>query len=216
MLSSEAFLKQLRSRTEVAAATELEVERKAGPLRLSVSAEAGVGGMVWEAAAVLADWLGERCAGMRVVELGSGTGVLGLCLAQQGAARVVLTDRFDVLHLLRASAAANAVAGVEVVVQELSWGGDELVDLGDADWLVASEVIYNGNLYDKLLVTIVQLFRRNPKLQMVMSFERRSSEERWLAMMRATFDHVATHVLASDKGKEIVVLECSQMKNSKK
>ncbi len=213
MLSSEAFLKQLRSRTEVAAATELVVERKAGPLRLSVSAEAGVGGVVWEAAEVLADWLGGRCAGTRVVELGSGTGVLGLCLAQQGAASVVLTDRFDVLHLLRASVAANAVPGAEVRVQELSWGGSELAELGDADWLVASEVIYNGNLYDKLLATIAQLFRRNPSLQMAMSFERRSSEERWLAMMRATFERVATHVLTTGKGKEIIVLECAKLKS---
>jgi predicted nicotinamide N-methyase len=212
MFASEGFLKQLRSRTEVAAGTELVVERKAGPLRLSVSAEAGVGGMVWEAAAMLADWLGTKCAGARVVELGSGTGVLGLCLAQQGARKVVLTDRFDVLHLLRASVAANAIADVEVSVQELSWGGEEPMDLGEVDWLVASEVIYNGNLYDKLHATIVQIFRRNPTVQMVMSFERRSSEDRWLAMMRATFERVATHVLTTDKGKEIVVLECAEMK----
>ena len=214
MLSSEAFLKQLRSRTEVATGTEMVVERRAGPLRLSVSAEAGVGGMVWEAAATLADWLGRRCEGARVLELGSGTGVLGLCLAQQGAAKVVLTDRFDVLHLLRASAAANVVAGAKVMVQELSWGGSELeVDVGAGlDWLVASEVIYNGNLYEKLLVTIRLLFERNPKLQMVMSFERRSSEDRWLDMMRATFDRVALHLVSTDKGKPVAILECSELK----
>jgi hypothetical protein len=66
---------------------------------------------------------------------------------------VVLTDRFDVLNLLEASAKLNPSLNVKVA--ELSWGEScEAFADSSFDFIVASEVIYNGLLYEKLLKSI--------------------------------------------------------------
>ena len=60
------------------------------------------GGIVWESAFCLAQYLrGEararRIRGRRVLELGAGAGLLGLAAAASGAKRVVLTDHPDAM-----------------------------------------------------------------------------------------------------------------------
>lgn len=192
----------------------IEVMRDGVALRLFVSDEAGVGGMVWEAAGALADWLKPQLQAkdLRLLELGSGTGMLGLSAALAGARHVTLTDRFDVLPLLKASVEANAAILQNVAVLELSWGEQLSKDTPTFDMIVASEVIYNGNLYDRLQSTIVALLReKNQNASVVMAFERRSSEDRWLEMMKATFEHVSLTTVSVNK-KEISILECSALK----
>lgn len=77
--------------------------------------EAGV--VVWDAALVLAHYLAAavdrgrlRLAGARVLELGAGTGCAGLAAAALGAAEVVLTDRPQLLPLLRHNVEARCLA----------------------------------------------------------------------------------------------------------
>ena len=213
MFANDEFLRALRTKTTSAIPMKpIEVMRDGVALRLFVSDEAGVGGMVWEAAGALADWLTPRAKDLRLLELGSGTGMLGLSAALSGARHVTLTDRFDVLPLLKASVEANAAILQNVAVLELSWGEQLSKDTPTFDMIVASEVIYNGNLYDRLQSTIVALLReKNQNASVVMAFERRSSEDRWLEMMKAAFEHVSLTTVSVNK-KEISILECSALK----
>lgn len=69
----------------------------------------GTGATVWPAAHVLAKYLERRYGedgmkGLRVVDLGSGTGVAGIAAAALGAAESFLTDQEQLLFLMRENA----------------------------------------------------------------------------------------------------------------
>ncbi len=102
---------------------------------------ANVGLVLWQSGLVLAQLLVERppfgpagWAGVHVLDLGAGTGVVGLALARHGAGRVTLTDLPHILPLLARNVEANvgggageaAVVGAawRVVVAEHRWGED--------------------------------------------------------------------------------------------
>lgn len=106
---------------------DFELERPGiTPLRLMES-HAFVGTRVWDAAVVLARCM-ERMSsqgrllleGRRVVELGAGTGLVGLVAARLGA-RVLLTDVAALVPGLRGAIDANGLAGTTTAAP-LLWG----------------------------------------------------------------------------------------------
>jgi len=134
------------------------------------------GTVVWNAAPVLSDWLskdgGAAVTGRRVVEIGAGTGLVGLTAAALGAKRVVLTDRrvpesavfvtvdgsmeqmpsghsTKILDLLQENINANraALGAADVKVEELTWGEKQSVKRikkahGPVDIVVGADVFY--------------------------------------------------------------------------
>eukprot|EP00656_Telonema_subtile_P005863 TRINITY_DN12683_c0_g1_i2.p1 TRINITY_DN12683_c0_g1~~TRINITY_DN12683_c0_g1_i2.p1 ORF type:complete len:222 (+),score=47.44 TRINITY_DN12683_c0_g1_i2:131-796(+) len=83
--------------------------------------EGSTGGMVWDAGLVLCRYLAfylepGSWQGKRVLELGSGTGLVGLCAAQLGG-DVTVTDLPGMCPLLERNAAGSTVS-----VKPLQWG----------------------------------------------------------------------------------------------
>lgn len=101
-------------------------------------------------------------APMNILELGSGTGVVGIAAAITLSADVTVTDLPHVLDNLSFNADANArtVArfGGRVRAAPLRWGEDDDVEaLGrsrSVDLVVASDVVYHDHLYEPLLKTL--------------------------------------------------------------
>ncbi|GFQ06671.1 protein-lysine methyltransferase mettl21c [Phtheirospermum japonicum] len=98
----------------------------------------------------------------RLLELGSGTGLVGIAAAALLGASVTVTDLPDVLPNLRFNAAANAAVvelqGGAVEVAALSWGDERqmeaIVGGGDYDVIVGSDVVYHEHLYEPLIQTL--------------------------------------------------------------
>lgn len=101
----------------------------------------------------------------RCLDLGSGTGIVGLAAAASGAfARVVLTDLPSVVPLLRENAETNsaALAGVEVVALALPW--DDVAALreclrrfGPLDLIVGGDLLYRTQVVGPLLTALTAL-----------------------------------------------------------
>ena len=112
------------------------------------------GGDVWLGGLALTQLLYGRpsaVAGKRVLELGSGTGFVGLALARLRPEVVVLTDQVSLLPLLRKNLAANNFTDVDseepqVLVTTLDWECSLLDPVvmrqRPFDVVVASEVLY--------------------------------------------------------------------------
>ena len=108
----------------------------------------GTGGAVWPAAEVLARWLlDERktVQGARVLELGSGTGAVGLFAAGCGASSVLLTDGDASLCSLAADNARDNAAlmpDATVTTMRYRWGGSVEALGGPFDLALASDLTY--------------------------------------------------------------------------
>lgn len=116
------------------------------------------GSVLWDAGLALAKFFawneaqpsdGAAAASVRsraVLELGAGTGVVGLTVRRLGAARVTLTDsELEVLELLRRNVKANGLEADEgVVVRELNWGDPSTFLPASAfELVVAADVLYS-------------------------------------------------------------------------
>nr|GMC96991.1 protein N-lysine methyltransferase METTL21A [Ipomoea batatas] len=132
----------------------------------------GLSFQLWPAAATLVNLLDGRfhlhpslsslLAGkrVRILELGSGTGVVGIAAAATLGASVTVTDLPHVLPNIQFNVDLNSGVlenhGGAVDVAALSWG--EMKDMEaigrEYDLLLGSDVVYHDHLYDPLLKTM--------------------------------------------------------------
>lgn len=101
---------------------------------------------LWPAAIALAHDLAARSMqGVRVLELGAGTGLPGIVAAALGA-RVVQTDRnAAALVVCRRNAARNGVALEQRAADWTAW-----TDAGTYDYIIGSDILYGESVHPQL------------------------------------------------------------------
>ncbi|KAG7395443.1 hypothetical protein PHYBOEH_003734 [Phytophthora boehmeriae] len=146
----------------------------------------GTGLTTWDGSVVLAKYLEhkrrEDIAGSRVVELGSGTGLVGISAALLGAREVILTDlayvvdnlAANVAETLRLAASVDRPVECKVSTRVLDWFNPPK-DLGDIDFLLASDVVWVEELIPPLVQTFDTLIRHSSVVtRVLMSYQKRS------------------------------------------
>ncbi|XP_006629367.1 EEF1A lysine methyltransferase 3 [Lepisosteus oculatus] len=133
------------------------------------SASLGVAAPVWEAALCLCRYFEEQqfdFAGRRVIELGSGTGIVGILAARLGAA-VTLTDLPHALPQLQRNVSANQPSPCwphPPSVRALSWGLDHAHFPSDWDLVLGADIVYARDTYPLLLATLRHLCQQGAVL----------------------------------------------------
>eukprot|EP00803_Ostreobium_quekettii_P002801 evm.model.scf_147.8 EVM.evm.TU.scf_147.8 scf_147:97466-98840(+) len=143
--------------------------------RMDLQDEAGA--VVWDAALVLAHYLHHAAQGgdqghsqwlclkgKRVIELGAGTGFVGLSAALLGA-KVTLTDLARLVPFIEDNIRDSAEA------LPLAWGSDVGGLEPPFDYILASDVVYLKATYDNLITTIETL--SGPHTTTIFAHERR-------------------------------------------
>lgn len=160
--------------------------------------------------------VGNQRGRYRILELGSGTGLVGLAAAAILGANVTVTDLRHVLPNLQYNIEANAgileVNSGVVNAAALSWGEtEEMEAIGrDYDYILASDVVYHDHLYEPLLKTLEWFLLGNSKekeIVFVMAHLRRwKKESAFFKKAKKVFDVEVIHTDDPPKGSRIGVV----------
>eukprot|EP00775_Hariotina_reticulata_P004242 gene4242-4492_t len=144
----------------------------------------GTGNLIWAAGVRLSQHLVRNRAaelkGARVLDLGAGTGIVGITAAALGA-HVMLTDTRDIMPQIYENVVANQQtieeAGGSATVQELDWNDpdDEVLDQ-DYDWVLGSDVTYNEEALQPLAKLLRQMVLTNEAAVVKLAHMHRSKE----------------------------------------
>ncbi|XP_015211453.1 histone-arginine methyltransferase METTL23 isoform X2 [Lepisosteus oculatus] len=133
---------------------------------------------VWPCAVVLAQYVWghkEELGGKDVLEIGSGVSLPGVVAAKCGA-HVILSDdaeRPQCLENCRRSCEANGLSDMRVM--GLTWGriSPDMLLLPPLDVILGSDVFYEPEDFEDVLVTISFLLRRSNRAQFWMTYQER-------------------------------------------
>ncbi|KAI7730722.1 hypothetical protein M8C21_021783, partial [Ambrosia artemisiifolia] len=120
---------------------------------------------------------------LRILELGSGTGVVGIAASAILGADVTVTDLPHVLPNIEFNADVNknlvCTRGGGVHVAALSWGKvEEMEGVGrEYDLVIGSDVVYHDHLYEPLIQTLKYLLLGDGERVFLMAHLRRWKKE---------------------------------------
>ncbi len=167
---------------------------------------------VWDAGIVLATHVFHRSPAAsssgRLLDLGAGTGIVGLAAAASGRfRRVVLSDLPTVVPLLERNASANAKAtnGTTVDVLPLTWDDDQMLNRaassGPFDVIVGGDLLYRPQVIPPLLHALKRLATRDTVILLAASLQH-SPETIRLFASKAEEDHAGGGFVVEYLGRE--------------
>jgi predicted nicotinamide N-methyase len=144
---------------------------------------ASYGLYIWPSSPVLAwyIWLHqETLVDKRVLELGAGTALPGLLSAKLGC-QVILSDSLNLPHCLENCKEGVRLNNLEdrVSVQPLTWGSFSLQTLrfqGRVDLLLGSDLFFDPDVFEPLLVTVSWILRNNPGSEFICTVQERAAD----------------------------------------
>ncbi|KAI9269267.1 putative methyltransferase-domain-containing protein [Phascolomyces articulosus] len=168
-----------------------------GGVELAEDLRGGCGGRIWEAATVMIDyllWKNKQVEytlfkGRKVLELGAGTGLVGLALALgcSNLDNMVLTDQIPMMNLMQQNIQLNRVQD-KVEAKILDWG--EFEDVPETcrspDVILASDCVYLEVAFKPLVDTLISLATKETDIYMSYR-KRRNADKRFFAMARKHF-----------------------------
>ncbi|KAF8639867.1 hypothetical protein AX17_001122 [Amanita inopinata Kibby_2008] len=174
-----------------------------------MDASPGCGGMIWAAGQVLSSYIVKRGSEYLkdkvVVELGSGTGLVGLVAGRLGA-KAWITDQSPLLDIMRRNVAMNKLDS-SVTVTELNWSVSPLLlatsfnvqlastysrgaglghNLPRPDIILAADCVYYEPAFPLLVQTLADLADQSTEILFCYK-KRRKADKRFFALLKKQF-----------------------------
>ncbi|KAJ4472180.1 putative methyltransferase-domain-containing protein [Lentinula aciculospora] len=156
-------------------------------INLRVDASPGCGGIVWPAGQILSNYLIRKGSkflqGKRIVELGSGTGLVGLIAAKLGGSRVWITDQAPLLDIMQQNLSMNRLQH-NCAVAELDWGTSIPATIPLPDVILAADCVYFEPAFPLLVRTLDALATENT--QILFCYKKRA-DKRFFGVLKKRF-----------------------------
>ncbi|KFV81232.1 Protein N-lysine methyltransferase METTL21A, partial [Struthio camelus australis] len=143
-----------------------------------------------------------------VIELGAGTGLLGIVATLLGA-RVTVTDRAAALALLESNVRANLPPELQprAAVKELTWGKDlGNFPPGAFDFILGSDIVYLEETFADLLQTLEHLCAERTVILLSCRI-RYERDLNFLKMLRGRF---SVHEVHYDPSKDVHIYKAQR------
>ncbi|NXO34529.1 MT21A methyltransferase, partial [Locustella ochotensis] len=187
----------------------------------------GVAAVVWDAAVVLCAYLEMEGIDLRdrsVIELGAGTGLLGIVVTLLGTkepvgvralystccACVTITDRAAALEFLESNVQANLPPELRprAVVKELTWGKDlDNFPPGAFDFVLGADIVYLEETFVELLQTLEHLCSERTVILLSCRI-RYERDLKFLKMLRERFSVSEVHY---DSSKDVHIYKAQRV-----
>ncbi|XP_067847067.1 EEF1A lysine methyltransferase 3-like [Heptranchias perlo] len=140
----------------------------------TLSASLGVSAYVWEAGIALCRYFEKEkisFAGKKVIELGSGTGIVGILAALLGG-NVTITDKPTILEQIKNNVSTNIPPACRhrLKVRPLTWGQDHTNFPTDYDFILGSDIVYSLVSQPSLIETLRHLSNQGATIYLSSEF----------------------------------------------
>ncbi|GCB64858.1 EEF1A lysine methyltransferase 3-like [Scyliorhinus torazame] len=125
----------------------------------------GISAIIWEAGLVLCRYFEQEkisFSGKKVIELGSGTGIVGILAVLLGG-DVTLTDQSMVLDQIKFNVTNNIPGPIQqqAKVAALVWGENQDQFPTNFDFILGSDIVYSSRDFPALIQTLQHLSNQN-------------------------------------------------------
>lgn len=172
----------------------------------------GVAAVVWDAAVVMCMYLElgrVELKGKRVIELGAGTGLVGIVAALLGA-KVTITDRQPALDSLSTNVKANLPPAIleSATISELTWGEHlNRFPIGGFNLVLGADIVYLEDTFIPLIETMEHLCS-DSTLVLLSCKIRYERDNTFLNMLKQRFQVEKVYY---DKERDIHVFKASKL-----
>ncbi|KAG1820553.1 putative methyltransferase-domain-containing protein [Suillus subaureus] len=158
-------------------------------ISLKVDASHGCGGIAWPAGEVLSNYIAFRgigyLQGKKIVELGSGTGLVGLVAGALGGT-VWITDQAPLLGIMQQNVTLNGLQSC-VSVRELNWGETLSSDIPPPELILAADCVYFEPAFPLLVQTLSEMAIGGSTEILFCYKKRRKADKRFFTMLKKKF-----------------------------
>ncbi|KAJ7638533.1 putative methyltransferase-domain-containing protein [Roridomyces roridus] len=172
----------------ITAAETLELSFSNVTIQLVIDPSPGCGGRAWPAGEVLAQYLVKQgpnsLQGKNVLELGSGTGLVGLVAARLGGT-VWLTDQAPLLNIMRENVALNDLSSL-CTVAELNWGEAIPTEIPQPEVILLADCVYFEPAFPLLVQTLCDLVKEDTEVLFCYK-KRRKADKRFFTLLKKHF-----------------------------
>ncbi|XP_053313678.1 EEF1A lysine methyltransferase 3 [Spea bombifrons] len=176
-------------------------------------ANLGVAAPVWDAALNLCSYIEEQklnFKGKKVIELGAGTGIVGILVSLLGG-DVTVTDLPHTLPQIEKNVLANVPPNQIPRVCALSWGLDQEQFPQDFDYIIGADIVYLKETYPLLIQTLQHLC--GPHTTVLLSSKMRQEHGTVAFFQNVLPQHFALELVQRDEDEDINIYKVTRCQN---